>query len=622
MSEDVKPEVIKKTQDLLGKYFKKPPLTEKLLRKPPFRFLHDIITAIIKETGFLDGLFTEEEMISENIKDKDAKLSYLTKLIDVVKLITGANLTVRASKIISGQEPTKTNELLQMIGKCLNKKINSTEAIEHYKKNGDKKTRSTVKSKTSLKEQPIKKPLSRQSSQTRKSSEKEKTEHKKRSSSTSNVPPKEIKTNNENSKTKSRESSENDNEINKNQNVEIPPAEPVEERVSSSRRKRVPSTAKTKPEDVSSNISDSTISKTSSSPTHKVKRHSSESHHENKIKQQTLSDPPNESVISEDNETNVPLTTEKDAGDAKSNVSFKKESAKGSVEVEKASSRNKSARVSKSSNSSAAKQFASDNEPTPVDLTKVSKETQEASVPETIINIPRTSLRPPSARPMSARPAAPRTRTKSDFILTEDSPTPMGPVNVILESFDQKDDDADDMVVMEIGGNGDSLGVDTTSKMQKELTQEHGHLVAQILETQKELVNTDNLDVLPKKVEIEWEVGSRRDHEVVVKEIDKLRSEIQTLTRATNPLGKLLDYVQEDVETMQRELYESRNEYNQLMEQFEKEQIQTQESVGPMKDTLKSIENNIKMQLDKICQAKANIARNDQKIQRLLNGHV
>lgn len=38
--------IIKLTQDTLGKYIKKPPLTEKLLRKPPFRFLHDIVNVV------------------------------------------------------------------------------------------------------------------------------------------------------------------------------------------------------------------------------------------------------------------------------------------------------------------------------------------------------------------------------------------------------------------------------------------------------------------------------------------------------------------------------------------------------------------------------------------------
>lgn len=41
-----------------------------------------------------------------------------------------------------------------------------------------------------------------------------------------------------------------------------------------------------------------------------------------------------------------------------------------------------------------------------------------------------------------------------------------------------------------------------------------------------------------------WESGSKRDRETATKEIDKLRGTIQTLTRTTNPLGKLLDYVQ------------------------------------------------------------------------------
>ena len=62
------PTVIKKTQDTLGKVIKKPPLTDKLLSKPPFRFLHDILTEVIKNTGVLKGLYKTDELNSDNVK--------------------------------------------------------------------------------------------------------------------------------------------------------------------------------------------------------------------------------------------------------------------------------------------------------------------------------------------------------------------------------------------------------------------------------------------------------------------------------------------------------------------------------------------------------------------------
>jgi TRAF3-interacting protein 1 len=42
-----------------------------------------------------------------------------------IEVITGTNLTVRPAKIISGHEPSKTNELLQEIGKALDKKVSA-----------------------------------------------------------------------------------------------------------------------------------------------------------------------------------------------------------------------------------------------------------------------------------------------------------------------------------------------------------------------------------------------------------------------------------------------------------------------------------------------------------------
>lgn len=84
MASGVKIEVIRDTQKILGKHVKKPQLTEKLLQKPPFRFLHDVVKAVVKETGFLDGLYNDSEFVSDNVKEKDDKIAFLNKLIDAV----------------------------------------------------------------------------------------------------------------------------------------------------------------------------------------------------------------------------------------------------------------------------------------------------------------------------------------------------------------------------------------------------------------------------------------------------------------------------------------------------------------------------------------------------------
>jgi len=43
------------------KLFSKPPMTEKLLSRPPFKYLFDVVVAVIKTTQFADGLYTEAE---------------------------------------------------------------------------------------------------------------------------------------------------------------------------------------------------------------------------------------------------------------------------------------------------------------------------------------------------------------------------------------------------------------------------------------------------------------------------------------------------------------------------------------------------------------------------------
>lgn len=44
------------------KLFSKPPMSEKLLSRPPFKYIFDVVMALMKSTGFPEGLFSEEEL--------------------------------------------------------------------------------------------------------------------------------------------------------------------------------------------------------------------------------------------------------------------------------------------------------------------------------------------------------------------------------------------------------------------------------------------------------------------------------------------------------------------------------------------------------------------------------
>ena len=89
------------------------------MKKPPFRFLHDVVSEVQRNTGYASDLFDAREKSSANVRDKDAKVAYLTKIIACVAIDSGARGTIAMPlKIVAGAEPERTNAFLQVLARC------------------------------------------------------------------------------------------------------------------------------------------------------------------------------------------------------------------------------------------------------------------------------------------------------------------------------------------------------------------------------------------------------------------------------------------------------------------------------------------------------------------------
>lgn len=90
-----------------------PAMSEKLLQRPPFRFIHDIIASIDARFAAYNHLFTAEELDAAALDNKEKKIAYLDKVISFIQLLLGRTVDVSTKKIVAGQEPERTNAFLR-----------------------------------------------------------------------------------------------------------------------------------------------------------------------------------------------------------------------------------------------------------------------------------------------------------------------------------------------------------------------------------------------------------------------------------------------------------------------------------------------------------------------------
>ncbi|XP_055526296.1 TRAF3-interacting protein 1 [Wyeomyia smithii] len=635
---DLDPAIIKKTQNSLGKYVKKPALTEKLLKKPPFRFLHDVINVVIRETNFLQGLYTLEELNSDNFKEREAKIAYLQKLIDATKAITGKELKVRPSKVIAGLEPEKTNELLQVIGYALEKKLSSSSVVQSYhdkkakETNGEEVIPVVNGSKTSGEKSDVKKSKDKAKE---KAYEKDKPRDTEKDKSRSKPKRAEVPEDARKEETKSKKEK---------------PEKRTKEKDKSNHNKK-DDKHKTDKEDAKPSGERKKLEKSKSKEKEKsLKRADSI---KNEPVQLNTIDP-----LGAENDSKDSLK-ENESGEANGKVASPAEDELVAVideeaelrRIERNSSRRSSLKKQGSLTPSENNVLGDLNQYNGLDIQDQSRQissalgdvvTRHDSDPVEPVTIeklsakppihrqqsvdsvmrPRTSLRPPSVRPPSARPGAPRRKEKNvEIVLQPNETTKLGEINVKMEVFNNEllDDDGENLVVIEdstvMGDDDDGLSK-SVDEGGKEL-QEQGHLVRQILETQKEFSNIageDGKAEVAKKVEMEWSSNQRQSSS---KQTDILRESIQKLTRSVNPLGKLMDFLQEDIDSMERELTNWQQVYSQAAIELNKERSANESAIEPLKHQLAQIEGNIREYREMIDITRCNILHNEQKIERL-----
>ena len=118
------------TRALLGPLITKPKLSDKLLGKPPFRFLFDIVMAVTEATGFARGLFSGDELDSSLINEKEKKMAFLDKILSLVGQHLNTFVEAKSMKIVAGVEPAQTNNFLQLLAVAAKNTPNSDRTVK------------------------------------------------------------------------------------------------------------------------------------------------------------------------------------------------------------------------------------------------------------------------------------------------------------------------------------------------------------------------------------------------------------------------------------------------------------------------------------------------------------
>ncbi|XP_045150396.1 TRAF3-interacting protein 1 [Echinops telfairi] len=559
---------------------------------------------VIRTTGFMKGLYSDSELKSDNVKDKDAKIGFLQKAIDVLVLVSGEPLSAKPARIVAGHEPERTNELLQMLGRCCLSKLPSEDAVRRVLagERGDWKGRAAKSQETDNKGLKDGAPRPHKDKEER------------RNSGTEESPGPEQR----------------------------PPAEPREERPPRDKERARPreppekeSRGRARPERERAHR-DRTVERPQRDKERARERDRDRDRDRRRARnggpaRDPMRDPNGEHSRPEKKSAGAGAGSKKPADGPLRDTKAEVETEVSQLQTTKASKRRsktsgegrKEGSVpsraaepalaacgpdSEAGQATAAPEGGAQDAHPPA--TSVSSDSAAMLWPESLLAGPAAKPKGDSAsdaerevgpadqeksevpenaevpselasslrktpRPASARPAPPRIKRQesSEVLAVDRVGSGRAPSHVITDS-QLSDNEEDEQFVVEAAPQLSEVPeVEAVAAMDLDEDEKHGGLVKKILETKKDYEKAQpSPRAGEKEKSLVYESAWRKEKDIACKEMEKLRTSIQTLCRSALPLGKIMDYLQEDVDAMQNELQLWHSESRQHAEALQQEQ--------------------------------------------------
>ena len=208
---------------------------------------------------------------------------------------------------------------------------------------------------------------------------------------------------------------------------------------------------------------------------------------------------------------------------------------------------------------------------------------------------------------------------------TEKNEPSKAPMGVITENA--KDDDDEQIII-------DKNALPTADTKNKQNPQQKGQLVDKLMQNRDEVVQKKQSDTdisqspdddtgIKKSAGIILRTAVKtKEKESSQNELQKLRQAIQAVCRSTNPLGKTMDYIQEDLDSMIRELEFWQKETQVQKQKMNEEQQKTEQELKTAQGQLLEVDQQIQDKIEKINSVKSSILHQDMILENLLRNVV